>query len=147
MLDGEKITGPAWRAAVIVLATIILAMATLRGAFAEQQPAASPKVHELATALAQEWLKEQGVATSAPAPPAQEADSSVDYVTSGIGAIHDQIMALAGAIPDLPNEFQRAVARVTAIDPDSGRGQVFLDLSIFGTRTWSRTDASLPRPR
>ena len=49
MLDGEKITGPAWRAAVIVLATIILAMAPLRGASAQQAAAASPKVHELAT--------------------------------------------------------------------------------------------------
>jgi hypothetical protein len=102
------------------------------GASAQQAAATSPKVHELATALAQEWLTEQGVAKSAPAPPAQEADGSVDDVSSRIGAIHDQIMALARAIPNLPNEFRRAVARVTAIDPDAGRGQVFLDLGIFG---------------
>jgi small-conductance mechanosensitive channel len=103
-----------------------------RGASAQQAAATSPKVHELATALAQEWLKEQGVAKSAPAPPAQQADDSVDYVSSGIGAIHDQIVALADAVPNLPHEFERAAARVAAIDPDAGRGQAFLDLGIFG---------------
>ena len=43
-------------------------------------------------------------------------------------------MRLARAIPDLPNEFERTAARVTAVDPDSGRGQVLLDLGIFGDR-------------
>ena len=69
------------------------------------------------------------------APPAQKTDQSFeDYVNSAAGAIHEQVVALAGAIPDLPNEFERAAARVTAIDPDSGRGQVLLDLGIFGDR-------------
>ena len=132
MLDGEKITGPAWRAAVVVLATIILAMVPLRGASAQQAAAASPKVHELATALAQEWLKEQGVAESAPVPAVQQTGSFGDYVNSDADAIHDQMVALAGAAPGLPHEFERAVARVTAIDPDSGRGELFIDLGIFG---------------
>jgi len=132
MLDGEKIIGLASRAAAILLAAIILAMAPPRGAFAAQQPAASPKVNELLTSLAREWLGEQGEAKSA-APPVQQTGSSFeDYVNSGAGAIHDQIMALAGAIPGLPHEFKQAAARVTAIDPDSGRGQVFLHLGVFG---------------
>ena len=33
-----------------------------------------------------------------------------------------------------PPSSERAAARVTAIDPDSGRGQVLLDLGIFGDR-------------
>ena len=147
MCEGKRIIEIAGLATAVLLSAMMFATVLPCGASAQQAAATSPKVHELATALAQEWLTEQGVAKSAPAPPAQEADGSVDDVSSRIGAIHDQIMALAGAIPNLPNEFRRAVARVTAIDPDAGRGQVFLDLSIFGTRTWSRTDASLPRPR
>jgi len=132
MLGGEKITGLALRAAAISLAAIIFAMAPPRGAFAAQQPAASPKVNELLTSLAREWLGEQGEAKSA-APPAQQMGNSFeDYVNSDAGAIHDQIIALAGAIPGLPHEFERAAARVIAIDPDSGRGQVFLGLGIFG---------------
>ena len=67
-----------------------------------------------------------------PGSSAQRADDSVDYVSSGIGAIHDQIVALADAAPDLPHEFERAAARVAAIDPDAGRGQAFLNLGIFG---------------
>jgi hypothetical protein len=103
-----------------------------RGAAAQHGAATSPKVHELTAALAQEWLKEQSVTTPAPAPAMQTVNSVADDVNSDLGAIHDQIVALAGAIPDLPHEFERAAARVTAIDPDSGRGQLFLDLSVFG---------------
>jgi hypothetical protein len=102
---------------------------------AGETAATSPKVHELATALAQEWLKEQGAAKTAAVPSAQQTGNSFeDYVNSDADAIHDQIVALAGAIPGLPHEFERAAARVTAIDPDSGRGQVFLNLGIFGDR-------------
>ena len=134
MLEGKKIMGLAGRAAAISLAAIILATAPRCGAQATQQAAAatSPKVNDLLTSLAQEWLQEQGV-TKPAGPPPQRADQSFeDYVNSDAEAIHDQIIALAGAIPGLPHEFERAAARVTVIDPDSGRGQVFLDLGIFG---------------
>src|SRR6516165_4251795 len=77
MLGGEKITGLALRAAAISLAAIIFAMAPPRGAFAAQQPAASPKVNELLTSLAREWLGEQGEAKSA-APPAQQMGNSFE---------------------------------------------------------------------
>jgi hypothetical protein len=88
----------------------------------------------LLTSLAQEWLEEQGVAKPAAAA-AQKTDASLeDDLNADAGAIHDQIMALARAVPDLPHEFARAAARVTMIDPDSGRGQVLLDLGIFGDR-------------
>jgi small-conductance mechanosensitive channel len=122
----------------------------ISGAFAAQYAAANPapgggngaitpKIHELLTSLAEEWLDKQGVAKPA-APWGQETSHSFeDNVNSAAGAIHDQIVGLASAIPDLPNEFERAAARVTAIDPDSGRGQVFLDLGTFGDRYYVAT--------
>jgi small-conductance mechanosensitive channel len=132
MNERKRVIGVAGRVAAISLGAIILAMAPPRGAFAAQQPAASSKVNELLTSLAREWLGEQGEAKSA-APAAQQAANSFgDYVNSAADAIRDQIMALARATPGLPHEFERAISRVTAIDPDSGRGQVFLDLGIFG---------------
>jgi moderate conductance mechanosensitive channel len=77
-------------------------------------------------------LEEQGVAKPA-APAAQQTDTSTeDYLNSSAGAIHDQIVALARAIPDLPNEFERATARISAFDPNSGRAQFLLKLGIFG---------------
>src|SRR5262249_59059307 len=102
------------------------------GAIAAEQPsAASPKVHELATLLAVELLKEQGVSKPVAAPSAQQPDASVDYVSSSIEAIHGQIMALAGAIPDLPHEFERAVALITMIDADLDQPEFLLDLGLF----------------
>src|SRR5271169_3109553 len=142
--------GVAGRIAAICLTAIMLAAASMSGAFAAQDAAANsapasgdgalpPKANELLTLLAEEWLEKQGKAQSA-APSAQEADNSFeDYVNSSAGAIHGQIVGLARAIPDLPNEFERATARVTAVDPDSGRGQVLLDLGIFGDRYYVAT--------
>jgi moderate conductance mechanosensitive channel len=117
-------------AAAISLGAIIFATVMPCSASAQQAAASAPaadgtaaksaKAHELLTSLAKEWLEEQGVAKSAA--PAQQTNSSFeDYVNSD-----------ADAIPDLPNEFERAAARVTAIDADSGRGQVFVDLGVFG---------------
>jgi moderate conductance mechanosensitive channel len=136
MSEGSSISGVAGQAAAMLLAAIILATVAPCSAFAASAAggavAASPKAHELLTLLAQEWLEEQGLAKPAAAA-AQKTDTSTeDYLNSSAGAIHDQIVALARAIPDLPNEFERAAAHVAAVDPDSGIGQVFLDLGILG---------------
>jgi moderate conductance mechanosensitive channel len=135
MYEGKRIVGVAGLAAAISFGGVILATVLPCGASAQQAAATSPKAHELITLLAQEWLEEQGLAKPAAAPAAQQTDTSVeDNLNSDAGAIHDQIMALAGAIPDLPNEFERAAARITAFDPDSGRAQFLLKLGIFGDR-------------
>src|SRR5271167_36027 len=142
--------GVAGRIAAICLTGIMIAAVPMSGGFAAQAAAANPapasgdgalppKAHELLTLLARAWLKEQGVTKSATPLAQQTSNSFEDYVNSTAGAIHDQIVALAGAIPDLPNEFERAAARVTAVDPDSGKGQVFLDLGIFGDRYYVAT--------
>ena len=97
-----------------------------------------PKIHELLTLLAdpksyqvltlladpkvKEWLEGQGEAKTA-AGTAQQTDNSVaGYLNSRAGAIHEQILALARAIPDLPNQFTRAAARVTAVHREHGGG-------------------------
>jgi hypothetical protein len=41
-------------------------------------------------------------------------------LSSGADAIHDQIVALARAIPGLPNEFARAAGRITAVHGEYG---------------------------
>jgi small-conductance mechanosensitive channel len=134
MYDARRIIGATGRAVAILLVAMSLATVLSCCAFAaEQAAAASPKVHELATLLAVELLKEQGVAKSTAGSPAQETNNSLaDHANSSLEAIHDQVVALARAIPDLPNQFKRAVKRITAIDADAGRGQIFLDLGIFG---------------
>ena len=136
MYGRSRIVGSVGRAVSIFLGAVILATALSWGALAASAAdttTASPKVRELMTALAQEWLKEQGVANAAAAAPAQQPDVSfAEYLNSAAGETHDQIIALASAIPDIPHEFERTAARITAIDPDAGRGQVLLDVGIFG---------------
>ena len=61
MCEGKRIIGVAGLATVVLLSAMIFTTVLPCGAFAAEQAAAtSPKVHELATALAEEWLKEQG---------------------------------------------------------------------------------------
>src|SRR5215472_3144294 len=140
MYERKRIIGVTGRAAAILLVAMILATVLSRGAFAaEQAAAASPKVHELATLLAVELLKEQGVSKPVAAPSAQPTDDAADYVSSSIEAIHGQIMSLAGAIPDLPHEFERAVARITMIDADLNQPEFLLDLGVFGDRYYLAT--------
>jgi moderate conductance mechanosensitive channel len=136
--EGNRIFGLAAIAGAVSLCAIILTTVLPGGAFAAQPTASdnttvSPKVHQLATQLAEEWLKEQGMTTPAAVPPPQQTVNSIaDGVNSDLGAVHDQILALAGAIPVLPLEFEGAVHRITAIDADAGNGQVLLDLGVLG---------------
>lgn len=136
--------GVSGRIAAICLMAIMPTGVSMSGAFAAQDAAnpaptsgdaaLEPKAHELLTLLAKEWLDKEGAPKTAAPSAAVTDDSFADYVNSDAGAIHDQIVTLIRAIPNLPQEFKRAAARATAVDPDSGRGQVFLDLGIFGDR-------------
>jgi small-conductance mechanosensitive channel len=153
--DARQNLGAAGRIAAICLTAIMLAALSMSGAVAAQDAVANsapasenaalpPKADELLTMLAKEWLDKERVAQSAAPSAAQTGNSLAEYVSSAVGSIQDQIVTLASAIPDLPNEFRRATARITAIDPDAGRGQVFLALGIFGDRYYvaTRRDAS-----
>src|SRR5258708_15433762 len=148
--QGRENLGVTGRIAVICLTAIMLAAVSMSGAFAAQDAADNsasasanasvpPRAHKLLTLPAKEWLDKEGVAKSAAPSAAKTGNSFEDYANSAVGTIRDQIVALASAIPDLPNEFKRAAARVIAVDPDSGRGQVFLDLGIFGDRNYVAT--------
>jgi hypothetical protein len=53
------------------------------------------------------------------------------HLSSGAGAIHDQIVALARAIPGLPYEFERAAARITAVHGEHWGTRALLKLAMF----------------
>jgi hypothetical protein len=106
---------------------------------------AEPKIHGLLSLLAdpkvQEWLKEQGEA-KAVAGSAQETDSSVeDYLDARAGAIRDQIVALARAIPICPtNSASRRPC--SAVHGESGRAWALFNLAVFGALGWRRVAVS-----
>src|SRR3984893_4112341 len=117
------------RALASCLAAIILSTVPLCGTFAATQKSAPPaseegatppaKIHELLNLLAdpkvQEWLEKQGEAKSAAGAAQETVSNSVSqYFDSPVGAFRGHIVALAAAVPDLPNQFERAVALVSA---------------------------------
>jgi hypothetical protein len=126
MHEGKPIIGAARPIVAICIATVILAIAPLCGAFAAKvAPAAgegaatSPKVHELVVLLAdptvQEWLKQEEAKKSAAEPAPESAENSVSYLMDArLGAIREHIVALSAAVPDLPNQFERAVSLLQA---------------------------------
>jgi moderate conductance mechanosensitive channel len=135
-------------AAIILSATLMSWAAAAPHDGSGQETTTPPKIHELLTLLAepkihgllslladpkvQEWLKEQAEAKAVTGS-AQETDSSVeDYLDSRAGAIRDQIVALTRAIPDLPNQFERAAARYSAVHGEYGRAWALFNLIIFG---------------
>ena len=134
------------RALASCLAAIILSTVPLCGTFAATQKSAPPaseegattpaKIHELLNLLAdpkvQEWLEKQGEAKSAAGAAQETVSNSVShYFDSRVGAIRGHIVALAAAVPDLPNQFERAVALVSADLGDRGRIKVLLLLAVF----------------
>src|SRR5262245_11314713 len=132
MYQGERTFGLAALATVISLVAIVIANIVTCNAIAAQ-PTASDKtqVRALMTAIAQEWLEEQGL-KSPTAPPVQQTDDSVDYLSASVGAIHHHIIALARAVPALPHEFERAVHWITTVDADFNQPEFLLSLGIFG---------------
>jgi small-conductance mechanosensitive channel len=53
------------------------------------------------------------------------------YLNSRAGAIHEQIVALARAIPDLPSEFERAAARFSAVHDGHGWAMSLFKLAVL----------------
>jgi len=145
MYDARRIIGTTGRAVAILLVAMSLATVLSCAAFAAEQAAvASPKVHELATLLAVELLKEQGMAKSTAGSPAQQTSNSLqDYANSSPDVIRDQVVALARAIPDLPNQPSNASPRST---PTRAGAKFSSTLASSGTPIMSRPDVSRPRP-
>jgi small-conductance mechanosensitive channel len=145
MHEGKNSIGAARQVAAVCIATVILAIAPLYGAFAAQHGAAkaapaggeaatSPKVHELVTLLAdptvQEWLKQEDEKKSAAEAAPDAAENSVSQLMDArLGATREHIVALAAAVPDLPNQFERAVGLLQAAIPL--RGTVVVLVLVF----------------
>jgi small-conductance mechanosensitive channel len=148
MLEDNSIIGAAARAASIWLAAILLFSTALPyGALAAQQAGAraaapaseeatQPKIHELLTLLAdpkvQEWLKQQNEAKSTATSGQDIAEESVSQaLDTRIAAIREHIVDLARTVPDLPNQFWRGRARITADLGANGRVKALLLLAVF----------------
>jgi len=146
MSKGRRIIGTGGLAAAILLAAIVLSTALPCAALAAQHAgakpapaagedtAASPKIHEFITLLAdpsvQKWLKEEDEKKSAAEPSTNAADQSVShYFASRLSTIREHIVALAGTLPDLPNQFERGVRLLQAEIPR--RGTVVLLVLVF----------------
>jgi small-conductance mechanosensitive channel len=85
----------------------------------------------LSDTTVQKWLEKQGAAKVAAAS-APETDNSVeDYLDRRAGVIHEQIDGLARAIPDLPNQFEQAAARDSAMNGAHGRAWALFNLGVF----------------
>ena len=117
MFESERIIGTGGLAAAILLGAMVLVTALSSDALGAQhaaantasargeETAASPKVHEFITLLAdpgiQKWLKEEDEKKSAAESSKGAADQSVShYFASRLSAIREHIYALAGTLPD-----------------------------------------------
>jgi small-conductance mechanosensitive channel len=149
MSKGKTVKDAARRAAAIVLAAIIFSTVPTSGIFAAEMHkgsggsssasetgATSPQIAELLALLAdpkvRDWLEKQRAAEAAhndkPAPDT-ETNSVSHYFDTRVGATREHIAALAAAVPDLPNQFERAVGLLQAEIPT--RGTVLLLVVVF----------------
>jgi hypothetical protein len=132
--------GAGIRAVRACLAAVLITAAALTSAYAAQPSAEATQeppaqvralLNLLSDATVQKWLEKQGEAKAAAAS-AQGTDNSVeDYLDLRAGVIHEQIVALARASPDLPNQLERAAARDSAVNGAHGRAWAFFNLAVF----------------
>jgi len=123
------------RALRICVAMIILSATLLSGATAANkgpsgassasgEAAPPPEIAAFMTLLAdpkvQKWLLEEQHAVKASQKPAPEEETVSQYVDARIVATREHFAALGSALPDLPNQFERAYGRVRADIPTRG---------------------------
>ena len=85
----------------------------------------------LADPAVQKWLEREGVQPAVPTLKPKNGVSVSDYLDSRMGAMRAHIVALAAAIPDLPTEYRRASALVSADLGDGGRLKALLLVAVF----------------
>lgn len=125
-------------AAAIVFAGLLsgaVAATTPKNAKPSTSEEASPKqIQELTTLLAdpkvRNWLEQQAKAEAASERAANEVSVS-QALDDRLAAIREHIAALAGTVPDLPNQFQRGHDLVTANLGEHGRTKALLLLAFF----------------
>jgi small-conductance mechanosensitive channel len=144
-MSGEKtIKGAVMHAAAFFLAALIVSMVPTSGICAPMQTGSSgassasaeaatpPEIAEFMALLAdpkvQKWLEQQHPAevSHKPVPQAESVSQSVDSL---VGATREHIGALATALPDLPNQFERGIGLLQAEIPT--RGTVALLVVVF----------------
>jgi small-conductance mechanosensitive channel len=128
-------------AAIILVATLVsgaaAAPATAKNRSATAGAEDTPqKIQELMTLLAdpkvRDWLEKESKAQAAHEKASDAETMSVShYFDSRVGAIRDHIVALGAAFPDLPNQFERGAALVSADLGDRGRVKILLHLAAF----------------
>jgi small-conductance mechanosensitive channel len=147
MSTETAIIGTLKRVAVALSAVTILATAPVSAVLAAAPKAGKPaasgqsevmpeKIQELMALLAdpkvRDWLEKESKAEAAQAQDADAGETSVShYFGERIGATREHIVALAAALPDLPNQFQQAEARVSADLGNRGRIKILLHLALF----------------
>jgi moderate conductance mechanosensitive channel len=94
------------------------------------------KIQQLMTLLAdpkvRDWLDQESKAEAAQERRSSGEDTSVShYFDERIGATREHIVALAAAIPELPNQFAQTEARISADLGDRGRIKILLHLVLF----------------
>jgi moderate conductance mechanosensitive channel len=135
------------RVAAALFAVTILATAPGSVAFAAApksgKPAASAKseatpekIQELMTLLAdpkvRDWLEQESKAEAAQARESDGEASSISHeFDAHLAAVRVHIVALGAALPDLPNQFGKAAALVSADLGDHGRVEALLLLAVF----------------
>jgi small-conductance mechanosensitive channel len=143
MNESKRVIGVVGRVAAIFLGAVILAAALPCGGFAATQKAAKPstseeaspkQIQELMTLLAdpkvRNWLEQQSKAEAAAEQAATE--ESVSQALDGrLAAIREHLAALAGTVPDFPNQFKRGHDLVTADLGEHGRTKALLLLAFF----------------
>jgi len=143
MFESNRTIAGVGRVAAIFLGAISFAAVLPCGGFAAAQKAtkpstsqeASPKqIQELMTLLAdpkvRNWLEEQSKAEAASERAATEQPVS-QVLDSRLAAIREHIVALAGTVPDLPNQYERGHDLVSADLGEHGRTKALLLLAVF----------------
>src|SRR5215472_6895111 len=130
-------------AAAISLAAAVLVIGLSAGGWAATPKAGKPasakteatpeKIQQLMTLLAdpkvRDWLEQESKAEAAQERKSGSDETSVShYIDKRVGATREHIVALAAAIPDLPDQFAQAEARISADLGDRGRIKVLLHL-------------------
>jgi moderate conductance mechanosensitive channel len=128
-------------AATILFATLLSATVAASAAVANRsapagEEATPSQIQQFLTLLAdpkvQTWLKQQNETRSAAASGRDAVEESPSHVLdSHLGAIREHIVGLADTIPDVPNQFERGAARVSADLGEHGRAKVLLLLAVF----------------
>src|SRR5215813_10314222 len=143
MFESKRTFAAVGRVAAILLGAIIFAAVLPGGGFAATREATKPstsqeatpkQIQELMTLLAdpkvRNWLEEQSKAEAASERAAAEEPVS-QVLDSRLAAIREHIVALARAVPDLPNQYWQGHHRVTADLGENGRVKALLLLAVF----------------